>query len=128
MAPGMAGLSSTQNGINGGSNKSQDVNPQFWAQGPRICNVDSRMMPHYKVQAVCNYCEDFTIPFATGLGREMRKHYNETHRLLCKVCNRDNFGDKTELEVHALKNHPINLCSKCQAPFVLASAFAMHVS
>ncbi|KAG0620216.1 hypothetical protein M758_4G198600 [Ceratodon purpureus] len=99
---------------------------KLWSEGPIICNVDPKVMPHFSFHAKCNYCEEI-IAFTTELEREMRKHYNLKHRLYCNACKKSDFNTREELNTHLSAFHKDGICFNCHASFKLASAVAMHV-
>lgn len=99
---------------------------KIWSEGPMICNVDPKVMPHFSFHAKCNYCLE-TVPFTTDLEVEMRKHYNLKHRLYCNACKKGDFSTREQLESHLSLFHKNGVCFNCHASFKLASAVAMHV-
>ena len=103
---------------------------KFWAEGPQICNLDLQreVMPHFSFFAVCNYGDcQAKIPFAVGLGKKLRKHFYEKHRLYCKAWKKGDFDSVEDLDNHLHFVHKDGLCYKCHTSFDLASALAMHV-
>lgn len=100
---------------------------KLWSEGPQICNIDPKVMPHFSFLAKCNYCGEM-IPFTTEVEREMRKHYNTKHRLYCNACKKGDFNTREELDTHLSAVHKDGICFKCHTSFKLASALAMHVS
>lgn len=98
---------------------------KFWSEGPLICNVDPKVMPHFSFLAQCNYCGEM-IPFTSGVERDMRKHYNTRHRLYCKACKKGDFSTREELDRHLSAVHKDGICFICHVSFKLPSAVAMH--